>query len=84
MAITEQDTVMSPGSIDGIELTPKVVGLDGPPTFDTVEEERFYRKTHLAGALRTFGRSGSPKASPDTSPSATPSSPTTSGSTRSG
>ena len=49
---------MSPGSIDGIELTAKVVGLDGPPTFDTVEEERFYRKTHLAGALRTFGKFG--------------------------
>ena len=58
MAITEHDTVTSPGSIDGVDLTPKVVGLDGPPTFDTVEEERYYRKTHLAGALRTFGRFG--------------------------
>jgi ribulose-5-phosphate 4-epimerase/fuculose-1-phosphate aldolase len=62
MAITEHDTVLSAStaerSIDGIELTPKVVGLDGPPTFDTVEEERFYRKTHLAGALRVFGRFG--------------------------
>ena len=62
MAITEQDTVTSPNaaerSIDGIELTPKVVGLDGPPTFDTVEDERHYRKTHLAGALRVFGRFG--------------------------
>jgi ribulose-5-phosphate 4-epimerase/fuculose-1-phosphate aldolase len=58
MAITEHDTVLSPGTIDGIELTPKAVGLDGPPTFDTVEEERHYRKTHLAGALRVFGRFG--------------------------
>jgi ribulose-5-phosphate 4-epimerase/fuculose-1-phosphate aldolase len=62
MAITEHDTVLSAAtaerSIDGIELTPKVVGLDGPPTFDTVEEERHYRKTHLAGALRVFGRFG--------------------------
>ena len=51
-------TDASTRSIDGIELTPKVVGLDGPPTFETVEEERHYRKTHLAGALRTFGRFG--------------------------
>ena len=57
MAITEHDHRLLP-SIDGIELTPKVVGLDGPPTFDTVEEERYYRKTHLAGALRMFGRFG--------------------------
>ncbi len=54
MAMTDEST----RSIDGIELTPKVVGLDGPPTFETVEEERHYRKTHLAGALRTFGRFG--------------------------
>ena len=54
MAMTDAST----RSIDGIELTPKVVGLDGPPTFETVEEERHYRKTHLAGALRTFGRFG--------------------------
>lgn len=61
MAITENPTTeaaTSTPTIDGIELTPKVVGLDGQPTFDTVEEERHYRKTHLAGALRTFGRFG--------------------------
>lgn len=44
--------------IDGIELTPKAVNLDVPPEFETFEEERFYRKTHLAGALRLFGRFG--------------------------
>ena len=44
--------------IDGIELTPKAVSLDGPPTFATVEEERLHRKQKLAGALRIFGRVG--------------------------
>jgi ribulose-5-phosphate 4-epimerase/fuculose-1-phosphate aldolase len=58
MAITEHDITTAPGSIDGIELTPKQVGLDGPPTFSSVEDERHYRKTHLAGALRVFGRFG--------------------------
>ncbi len=59
MAITEDAATSAPTrSIDGIELTPKVVGLDGIPTFETVEEERYYRKTHLAGALRLFGRFG--------------------------
>ena len=60
MAITEEPitTPTTDRSIDGIPLTPKEVGLDGIPEFDTVEEERHYRKTHLAGALRTFGRFG--------------------------
>ena len=45
MAITEDHatTTSSPGTIDGIELTPKTVGLDGIPTFDNVEDERHYR-----------------------------------------
>jgi ribulose-5-phosphate 4-epimerase/fuculose-1-phosphate aldolase len=54
MAITETGTP----TIDGVELTPKQVGLDGPPTFATVEEERAHRKAKLAGALRVFGRLG--------------------------
>jgi ribulose-5-phosphate 4-epimerase/fuculose-1-phosphate aldolase len=61
MAITDDTTTQEPtavGTIDGIELTPKEVELQGLPRFDTVEEERQYRKTHLAGALRTFGRFG--------------------------
>ena len=45
-------------TIDGIELTAKAVGLEGPPTFATVEEERLHRKQKLAGALRIFGRVG--------------------------
>src|SRR3990170_6860693 len=45
-------------TIDGIELTPKVTSIDGPPTFATVEEERAHRKQKLAGALRIFGRFG--------------------------
>jgi ribulose-5-phosphate 4-epimerase/fuculose-1-phosphate aldolase len=44
--------------IDGIELTPKQVSISLPPTFDTVEDERTYRKGKLAGALRVFGRLG--------------------------
>ena len=56
MAVT--DDAPTTRSIDGIELSPKEVGLELPPTFDTVEEERHYRKTHLAGALRIFGRFG--------------------------
>ena len=64
MAITDDSTVTAPGatgdspSIDGIELTPKDVSIEGPPTFDNVEDERYYRKSHLAGALRLFGRFG--------------------------
>ncbi len=57
MAITDDAPTTTP-SIDGIELTPKFVSLSGPPEFDTVEEERHHRKTHLAGALRVFGRFG--------------------------
>lgn len=54
MAMTDTDTP----TIDGIELTPKQVGLEGPPSFDTVDEERTHRKAKLAGALRVFGRLG--------------------------
>ena len=45
-------------TIDGVPLTPKAVSFDGPPTFETVEEERLHRKQRLAGALRIFGRFG--------------------------
>lgn len=59
MAITDNPTAATTErSIDGVALTPQTVGLDGPPQFATVAEERRYRKTHLAGALRTFGRFG--------------------------
>jgi ribulose-5-phosphate 4-epimerase/fuculose-1-phosphate aldolase len=54
MAVTENET----RAIDGIPLTPKAVGLEGPATFETVEEERLHRKQKLAGALRIFGRVG--------------------------
>ena len=57
-ATTTSTNGSSPGMIDGIELTPKTVGLDGIPTFDNVEDERHYRKSHLAGALRIFGKFG--------------------------
>ena len=61
MAITDDtnvDTSSSAPMIDGVELTPKEVSLGGPPEFDSVEDERYYRKTHLAGALRAFGKFG--------------------------
>src|SRR6187402_2873793 len=45
-------------TIDGVELTPQPVSLEGPPTFATLEEERLHRKQKLAGALRIFGRVG--------------------------
>ena len=54
MTITESGT----RTIDGVELIPKPVGLDGPATFDNVEDERLHRKQKLAGALRIFGRVG--------------------------
>jgi ribulose-5-phosphate 4-epimerase/fuculose-1-phosphate aldolase len=54
MTVTESGTRI----IDGVELTPQAVGLAGPPTFDTVEDERLHRKQKLAGALRIFGRVG--------------------------
>jgi ribulose-5-phosphate 4-epimerase/fuculose-1-phosphate aldolase len=54
MAITDHDVP----TIDGIPLTAKQVGLDGPPTFADVAEERLHRKQRLAGALRVFGRVG--------------------------
>src|SRR5258707_6268381 len=54
MTITESGA----RTIDGIELTPKTVTLEGPPTFANVEDERLHRKQKLAGALRIFGRVG--------------------------
>ncbi len=45
-------------TIDGVELTPKPVGHEGPTAFESVEEERAHRKAKLAGALRVFGRLG--------------------------
>lgn len=45
-------------TIDGVPLTAKQVSIAGPPSFDSVEEERAYRKQKLAGALRVFGRLG--------------------------
>jgi len=54
MSVTESGTRM----IDGVELTPKNVHIDGPPRFANVEEERLHRKQKLAGALRIFGRVG--------------------------
>src|SRR6478735_2204932 len=45
-------------TIDGVELVPREVNLEGPPVFATVEEERLQRKQKLAGALRIFGRVG--------------------------
>lgn len=58
MALTEMTPATSPGNIDGIELTPKMVSGPTPETFATVEEERAHRKAKLAGALRIFGRLG--------------------------
>jgi ribulose-5-phosphate 4-epimerase/fuculose-1-phosphate aldolase len=61
MAITEETNTgadVAVPMIDGVELTPKVVDLEGPPQFDSFEDERYYRKTHLAGALRVFGKFG--------------------------
>ena len=54
MTITESGV----RTIDGVELTPKDVNLEGPPVFATIEEERLHRKQKLAGALRIFGRVG--------------------------
>ncbi|MET0143284.1 MAG: class II aldolase/adducin family protein [Ilumatobacteraceae bacterium] len=66
MALTEQITTgpdvappgTTPPSINGVALTPKVVGITGPAVFETVEEERRHRQEKLAGALRIFGRFG--------------------------
>src|ERR671911_695424 len=58
MAMTENPPSTTVRTIDGVELTPKDVGLAGPPTFSTVDEERRHRKERLAGALRIFGRFG--------------------------
>lgn len=55
-APTATDTTVP--TIDGVELTPKQVSLEGPPTFESVEDERAHRKAKLAGALRVFGRLG--------------------------
>ena len=61
MALTEDinaATTIATPSIDGVPLTPKAVGIDGPVVHETVEEERRHRKEKLAGALRVFGRLG--------------------------
>lgn len=48
----------SPGSIDGIELTPKQLQHPAPPQFSCLASERLHRKQRLAGALRIFGHLG--------------------------
>jgi ribulose-5-phosphate 4-epimerase/fuculose-1-phosphate aldolase len=53
---TERDAAVP--TIDGVPLTPKTVSFAGPPTFESVEDERLHRKQKLAGALRIFGRFG--------------------------
>ncbi len=58
MALTEDQTRHETRTIDGIPLTPKELSGPMPPTFESVEEERAYRKGKLAGALRIFGRLG--------------------------
>jgi ribulose-5-phosphate 4-epimerase/fuculose-1-phosphate aldolase len=64
MSIAEHEITATPAAngvvptIDGIELTPKTVSLNGPPTFENVADERLHRKQKLAGALRIFGRLG--------------------------
>jgi ribulose-5-phosphate 4-epimerase/fuculose-1-phosphate aldolase len=40
------------------EAPGRVANLAPPPTFATVEEERQYRKVHLAGAFRLFAKFG--------------------------
>jgi ribulose-5-phosphate 4-epimerase/fuculose-1-phosphate aldolase len=54
MALTETGIP----TIDGIELTEKVVSVNLPEPPATVEEERKLRKEKLAGALRVFGKLG--------------------------
>jgi ribulose-5-phosphate 4-epimerase/fuculose-1-phosphate aldolase len=44
--------------INGVELVPQALIHQSPPRFETLAEERRYRLSHLAGALRVFGRSG--------------------------
>lgn len=57
MALLENES--GTRTIDGVELTPKQVGMSMlPKAFATVEEERLERKQKLAGALRIFGRLG--------------------------
>src|SRR3978361_484996 len=59
MAMTDPGTAQQTRLIDGVELTPKQVGLTLlPPRFAAVEDERRERKQKLAGALRIFGRLG--------------------------
>ena len=58
MALIEDQTRHETRTIDGIPLTPKELSGPMPPTFESVEEERAYRKGKLAGALRIFGRLG--------------------------
>jgi ribulose-5-phosphate 4-epimerase/fuculose-1-phosphate aldolase len=44
--------------INGVELVAQPLVHQSPPRFETLAEERRYRLSHLAGALRLFGRSG--------------------------
>ncbi len=47
-----------PRRINGVALVPQALIHQSPPVFETIAEERRYRLSHLAGALRVFGRSG--------------------------
>ena len=52
MTVTDRSTAFATAAMGKAALN------IGPPTFDTVEAEREYRKAKLAGALRIFGRLG--------------------------
>lgn len=51
-------TTERPTGLTNAAMGPAGFTLAGPPTFETAEEERTYRKQRLAGALRVFGRLG--------------------------
>ena len=57
-ALAGMSTTQKPGGFEDTEFEKAAVSIDLPPSFDTVSEEREYRKIRLAGALRIIGSLG--------------------------
>ena len=58
MTTTEQPSASIDNAFANSGFQKAALQIDLPPSFDTVEDDRLYRKQRLAGALRVIGKLG--------------------------